>query len=161
MTSNLRIRPVINQIEVHPFNTQYNIRDTCAKYDIQVAAYSPLVKGMQMDHPTVSAMAAKHACTPAQVLIRCVWIPRAWNSKLKMSRWSTQHGFVTLPKSSSLERLIENASIDDMQLSVADMEELDNLDEHLVTDWYGTQALRFTNSTSNFSQGSHSDSLTF
>ncbi|KAK9364808.1 NADP-dependent oxidoreductase domain-containing protein [Lipomyces kononenkoae] len=119
MRSNPRIAPVVNQIEVHPFNTQNGIRETCAKHNIHIQAYSPLVKGMRMKHPKIVSLSKKYSCTPAQTFVR----------------WSLQHNLITLPKSSSKEHLIENASIDGFEISQEDMDELDGLDEHLVTDW--------------------------
>lgn len=49
--------------------------------------------------------------------------------------WSLQHGFVCLPKSSKRDRLIENVDVARLDISPDDMAALDNLDEHLVTDW--------------------------
>ncbi|KAF4471371.1 aldo keto reductase [Fusarium albosuccineum] len=123
LASNPRIAPAVNQIEVHPFNTQTNIRETCAWYNLHVQAYSPLVKGMRMKHPDILSLANKYSCTPAQVLVR----------------WSLQHNLITLPKSSNPERLIENASVDGFEISKDDMDKLNRLDEHLVTDWDPTE----------------------
>lgn len=50
-------------------------------------------------------------------------------------RWSLQHNMVTLPKSSRKERLVENVQVNGFEISDADMEALDGLDEKLVTDW--------------------------
>lgn len=61
---------------------------------------------------------------------------RAGRGLTLYNRWSLQHNLITLPKSSSKERLIENASVNGFEISQEDMDELDGLDEHLVTDWY-------------------------
>jgi diketogulonate reductase-like aldo/keto reductase len=119
MASNPRIKPVINQIEVHPFNVQTSIRETCAKHGIVVEAYAPLARAMRMRHPAIVSLAKKYGCTPAQLFVR----------------WSLQHNFVTLPKSSRKERLIENASVNGFEISADDMKAMDDLDEGLVTDW--------------------------
>jgi diketogulonate reductase-like aldo/keto reductase len=50
-------------------------------------------------------------------------------------RWGLQHDFITLPKSTKQKRMIENASVDGFEISESDMKKLDDLDEHLVTDW--------------------------
>ncbi|RKL17521.1 hypothetical protein BFJ68_g4397 [Fusarium oxysporum] len=113
MASNPRIPPVINQIEVHPFNTQEGIRATCAKHNIAIEAYAPLARAERMDHPAIVNMAKK---------------------------WGLQHDFITLPKSTKQKRMVENASVDGFEISEADMKELDGLDEHLVTDWDPTDA---------------------
>ncbi|KAF6808315.1 aldo-keto reductase [Colletotrichum sojae] len=119
MASKPRIAPVINQIEVHPFNTQTKIRETCAKHNIAIEAYAPLARGMRMKHPKILQLAKKYGCSPAQLFVR----------------WSLQHDMITLPKSVKQERLIENASVNDFEISEEDMSAMDSLDEKLVTDW--------------------------
>lgn len=124
MASKPRVHPIVNQIEVHPFNTQENIRRTCEKYSIAIEAYAPLVRGMRMENPTILSLSKKYGCTPAQLLVR----------------WSLQHGFVSLPKSSKRDRLMENADVGGIDISDDDLAALDKLDEHLVTDWDPTAA---------------------
>lgn len=70
MDSKPRVHPVINQIEVHPFNTQEGIRATCEKHDIAIEAYAPLVRGIRMNHPTIKSLSKKYGCSPAQLLVR-------------------------------------------------------------------------------------------
>ncbi|KAL1889711.1 hypothetical protein Sste5346_008697 [Sporothrix stenoceras] len=120
----LKVKPVVNQIESHPFNTRTDIRETCTKHGIVVEAYAPLVRGMRMRHPVVVQLAKKHGCTPAQLLVR----------------WSLQHGMVPLPKSVKRARMAENADVNGFELSADDLAKLDALDEHLVTDWDPTDA---------------------
>lgn len=74
MASGPRIKPVINQIEVHPFNTQEAIRKACSKHNITVEAYAPLARAMRMKNPAVVKLSKKLACTPAQLLVKCVKI---------------------------------------------------------------------------------------
>ncbi|KAL1846023.1 hypothetical protein VTK73DRAFT_379 [Phialemonium thermophilum] len=124
MASHPKVHPVVNQIEVHPFNTNTEIREVCAKYNIVVEAYAPLARGMRMKDRTVLSLADKYHCTPAQLLIR----------------WSLQHGMVPLPKSAKRDRIISNAQIGGFEISQEDMKALDDLDEHLVTDWDPTDA---------------------
>ena len=52
-----------------------------------------------------------------------------------LHRWSIQHGFVTLPKSARQDRLLSNADVGGFEISKEDMDTMDGLDEHLVTDW--------------------------
>ncbi|KAJ0382932.1 hypothetical protein COL922a_011509 [Colletotrichum nupharicola] len=118
MASKPRIAPVINQIEVHPFNTQTKIRETCAKHNIAIEAYAPLARGMRMKHPKILELAQKYGCSPAQLFVR----------------WSLQHEMITLPKSVRQERLIENASVGNFEISKEDLAEMNGLDERLVTD---------------------------
>lgn len=70
-----------------------------------------------MEHPTITSLAHKYSCTPAQLLIR----------------WSLQHGFVPLPKSVTKERIIANGNISSFNIGAVEMKVLDDLDEYLVT----------------------------
>jgi len=109
--------PVVNQVEVHPFNTREDITSFCKEHEIVVEAYAPLVRALRMRHPTILALSEKYNCTPAQLFVR----------------WSLQHGYVPLPKSVKKERMAENGNIDGFAIDNADMEALDGLDEYLVT----------------------------
>ncbi|KAK3377540.1 NADP-dependent oxidoreductase domain-containing protein [Podospora didyma] len=124
MASNPRVTPVVNQIEVHPFNTQTAIREACEKHGIVIEAYAPLARAMRFKNPTVVKLAKKYACSPAQLMVR----------------WSIQHGFVTLPKSTREDRLVANANVGGFEISEEDMQAMDGLDEQLVTDWDPTDA---------------------
>jgi hypothetical protein len=79
MGSKPREDPVVNQIEVHPFNTQTGIRDTCAKYGIAIEAYAPLVRGMRMRHPKILSLSQVYGCTPAQLLVKYDPPHRKWS----------------------------------------------------------------------------------
>ncbi len=72
MESKPRIAPVVNQIEVHPFNTQTDIRAVCAKYGIAIEAYAPLARRMRIKHPTILELSKKYSCSPTQLMIRLV-----------------------------------------------------------------------------------------
>ncbi|KAK5107906.1 hypothetical protein LTR62_000566 [Meristemomyces frigidus] len=119
LSSNPRIRPAVNQIEVHPFNTRANLTSYCQQHDIAVEAYAPLARALRMKHPTIVSLAEKYSCTPGQLLVR----------------WSLQHGFVPLPKSVREERIVENARIGGFEIGEEDVMRMDELDEYLVTDW--------------------------
>lgn len=123
IASNPRIVPAVNQIEVHPFNTRQDITSFCHENGIVVEAYAPLVRARRMKHPTIVTLAEKYSCTPGQLLVR----------------WSLQHGYVPLPKSTKRDRIIENGNIGGFSIDDTDMETLDNLDEYLVTDWDPTK----------------------
>jgi diketogulonate reductase-like aldo/keto reductase len=117
LASNPRVRPAVNQIEVHPFNTRSEITSFCQKNGIVVEAYAPLARAYRMGHPTIVSLSQKYGCTPAQLLVR----------------WSLQHGYVPLPKSVSKERIISNAQVDGFEITAEDMKTMDGLDEYLVT----------------------------
>ena len=108
---------MVNQVEVHPFNTRADITSFCQQHSILVEAYAPLVRALRMKHPDIASLSKKYSCTPAQLLIR----------------WSLQHGYVPLPKSVREERIIENGKIGGFEIDAADMVTMDRLDEYLVT----------------------------
>ena len=137
MASNPKVHPVINQIEVHPFNTQTEIRKICAKHHIAIEAYAPLVRGMRMKHPKIVELANSYGCSPAQLFVRWA-MSYSMKGRLMLTfrpRWSLQHNFITLPKSAKHSRLIENVDINSFEISKEDMEAMNELDEGLVTDW--------------------------
>ncbi len=72
MASNPRIHPVVNQIEVHPFNTQEEIRAVCAEHKITIEAYAPLARAHRFDHPTIVSLAEQYGCTVQQLMVRWV-----------------------------------------------------------------------------------------
>jgi diketogulonate reductase-like aldo/keto reductase len=113
--------PVVNQIEIHPFLAWGECVSYCEEEGIAVMAYSPLTKGRKLRDPSLCKIAGKYGKTAAQVMIR----------------WSLQRGFICIPKSSSGERIAENANIFDFDISDQDMKILNGLDEHLITDWPG------------------------
>ncbi len=120
------IVPVINQIELSPYNYLYRKEtiDFCLEHDIEMEAYSPLTKGRKLDDSNLLKLAQKYGKTPAQILIR----------------WALEHEFVVIPKSTKKERIIENISVFDFSISEEDMDFLDGLNENLVTGWDPTDA---------------------
>ncbi|KAK5171424.1 uncharacterized protein LTR77_004568 [Saxophila tyrrhenica] len=119
LSSNPKLKPACNQIEVHPFNTRSKLTAHCQKNDIVVEAYAPLARALRMKHPTIVELAKKYGCTSGQLLVR----------------WSLQHDYVPLPKSVKKERIVENADIGGFIIDENDMKKMDGLDEYLVTDW--------------------------
>jgi len=124
LSSDPKVKPAVNQIEVHPFNTRTELTEYCQQHDIVVEAYAPLARALRMKHPVVVELSKKYSSTPGQLLVR----------------WSLQHGYVPLPKSVRKERIIENSEIGGFSIDTADMKRLDGLDEYLVTDWDPTDA---------------------
>jgi diketogulonate reductase-like aldo/keto reductase len=113
------IMPAVNQIEVHPFFQQRDVRAFCQKHHIVVEAYSPLAKAERLKHPVIQRIAHEHHIQAAQVMLA----------------WGLQHGLVVLPKSTHKARQQANLESLNIQLSPGDMQALDNLDEGFVTDW--------------------------
>ncbi|KAA3664631.1 MAG: aldo/keto reductase [Chloroflexi bacterium] len=108
-----QVVPAVNQIEFHPFLVQPDLLSFCQTNKIQVEAWSPLMQGQIVNDPTVKKLAEKYHKTPAQIALR----------------WNLQHEVVTIPKSARPKRIGENAQIFDFELSQADIDLLDALDE--------------------------------
>ncbi|MFC9599086.1 aldo/keto reductase [Peribacillus butanolivorans] len=114
LLENSEIKPVVNQIELHPLLTQVEIRDYCEKHDIKVEAWSPLGRGSLIEEPTINHIAKKHGKSSAQVLIR----------------WHLQHEIVVIPKSITPSRIEENAQVFDFSLSLNEMNQIDALNKN-------------------------------
>ncbi|WP_303969858.1 aldo/keto reductase [Sporosarcina ureae] len=99
------IRPMVNQIEVHPRLTQEPLRQFCAEHQIAVTSWSPLARGQILEDATLMAIAAQHGKTVAQVIIR----------------WHIQNGLIVIPKSISFDRIKENSEVVDFELTLSDM----------------------------------------
>ena len=106
--------PAVNQIETHPFNQQHEAQKFLQDNNVQIEAWGPFAEGMNgvFTNEVIEAIGAKYNKSVAQVILR----------------WLTQRGVVAIPKSSKKERMIENISIFDFQLSDADMENIQTLD---------------------------------
>ncbi|ORZ26340.1 aldo/keto reductase [Lobosporangium transversale] len=122
--SNPTIRPVVNQIEVHPWLIRQDIISFCESQDIAVEAYSPLCQAVKLQDPTLAKLATKYSKSPAQILIR----------------WSLQKGFIVIPKSAKKERIEQNADVFDFDIADGDMAVLDSMNENFVTEWDPTVA---------------------
>jgi diketogulonate reductase-like aldo/keto reductase len=112
VTSLAGTAPVVNQIQMSPFNYRRALVDEAYARQVVIEAYSPLGTGRHLSDATVGRIAGRMGRTPAQVLLR----------------WCIQHDFVVLPKSTHQERIKENAQIFDFVLPGDAMAELDSLD---------------------------------
>ncbi|ELJ9308564.1 aldo/keto reductase [Staphylococcus pseudintermedius] len=108
-----RIKPVINQVEFHPYLTQKRLRVYLEAQNIHMESWSPLMNAQILEDDTVKQVAAEVGKSPAQVIIR----------------WNLQHGVVTIPKSITPSRIEENLNVFDFELSLGQMEALDRLNE--------------------------------
>ncbi|USK50377.1 aldo/keto reductase [Bacillus sp. CMF12] len=109
------IKPMINQIELHPKLAQTELRDIAAKHDMHIEAWAPLMQGGLFENEVLTEMAEKHGKSIAQIVLR----------------WHLQNGIIVIPKSTKPHRIKENAGLFDFELSQQDMELIDSLDEHL------------------------------
>jgi 2,5-diketo-D-gluconate reductase A len=104
--------PAVNQIEVHPYLCNEEVRATNAELGIVTEAWSPLAKGRFLKDPTVGAIASRLGRTPAQVTLR----------------WHLQRGDVIFPKSTTPARMRENFQIFDFELEPEDIAAISALD---------------------------------
>jgi len=114
-----KVVPAVNQFELTPYLYDKELCDFCKKKGIVVEAYSPLVRGEKFSDTRLASLAKKYNKSPAQILIR----------------WGIEHGFVTIPKSTSQKRLIENASVFDFKITNKDLAEMDSWNENYRTCW--------------------------
>ncbi|MDG4657824.1 aldo/keto reductase [Ectobacillus antri] len=108
------IKPMVNQVEYHPRLTQKELQTFCQEHGIQLEAWSPLMQGQLLDNETLQSIANKHNKSIAQIILR----------------WDLQNGVVTIPKSTKEQRIVENASIFDFELSKDEMKQIDSLNEN-------------------------------
>lgn len=108
------IVPMVNQVEYHPRLTQKELHEFCKSHNIQLEAWSPLMKGKLLDHPVIEEIAMKTEKTPAQVILR----------------WDIQSGVVTIPKSKTEFRIIQNSQVFDFELTHDDMDRIAALNEN-------------------------------
>lgn len=109
-----RIKPMVNQIEVHPFHQQSEAKQWNEKYGLQVEAWAPFGEGREglFENETLKAIGEKYSKTTAQVMLR----------------WHIQRGVVVIPKSVHYERMAENFDVFDFTLSDEDMAAIAALD---------------------------------
>ena len=107
-----RIKPMVNQVEFHPWLVQPELMRYCREQQIQHEGWSPLMKGRISEVQELERIGQVHGKSPAQVAIR----------------WALQHGSVTIPKSVRRERIAENADVYDFDLPEAEMQAIDALD---------------------------------
>ena len=106
------ITPAANQIEVHPYLTQQQVREFCAGHQIAIEAWSPLARsGDLLADPVIVTIAEAAGKTPAQVVLR----------------WHIQRGDVVFPKSVTPARIKENIDIFDFELSGQDIQAITSL----------------------------------
>lgn len=109
----VRIKPMVNQVELHPFFQQENALENMKKLGVQSEAWGPFAEGKFgiFTNPVLESIAKKHNKTVGQVILR----------------WNVQRGVIVLPKSVHKERIIENFNIWDFSLDDEDMKEIATL----------------------------------
>lgn len=108
------IIPAVNQVEFSPYLYLKDLHEYCQNRQIQLQAYTPLIRGQKMNDPKLVAFAQKYNKTAAQIILR----------------WALQHGVSTIPKSANLKRIQENFDVFDFAISLDDMLLVDDFDEN-------------------------------
>ena len=110
------IKPVLNQIECHPYFAQKEMKDFCAKHNIFVEAWSPLEQGgTVLQESIILKIAEAHGKSSAQTILR----------------WHLQNNTIVIPKSVTPSRIEENINVFDFVLTQDEMEEIDQLNRNL------------------------------
>ncbi|WP_113717989.1 aldo/keto reductase [Arthrobacter dokdonensis] len=104
--------PAVNQVELHPWLQQHELRALHAELGIATQAWSPLARGQLLDEPALRALADAHGTSVAQVVLR----------------WHVQSGHLVIPKASSQERIAANLDVFGFQLSASDMAVIASMD---------------------------------
>jgi len=107
--------PAINQIELHPLLTQTSLREYCQKKGIQVESYSPIARmnPKLIENDILVSISNKYKKTVPQIILR----------------WNIEHNIVTIPKSGTKNRIIENIDIFDFQLTKDEIKQIDGINE--------------------------------
>jgi 2,5-diketo-D-gluconate reductase A len=104
--------PAVNQIELHPYLLNEEVRAYGEAHGIATEAWSPIKQGEVLDDPAITEIAERLDRTPAQVVLR----------------WHIQRGSIVFPKSTTPARIRENFELFDFELHPADIEQIASLD---------------------------------
>ena len=105
--------PMVNQIEIHPLSAKEEMLQYCHKNNIQLVAWSPIMRGRVFSNELIIGLSEKYKKTIAQIILR----------------WHVQRGVIPIPKSSNKERIKENLNIFDFEISNEDMKIINSLNE--------------------------------
>ena len=109
------VKPVVNQVECHPYFSQVELKDFCAKHDIFVEAWGPLEQGGEvLKDPVVVEISTEHQKTPAQIVLR----------------WHLQNHTIVIPKSVTPSRIEENFDVFDFELTQEEMARINALNKN-------------------------------
>lgn len=109
-----KVKPMVNQIERHPYKVQKALGAFDQAHQIVNEGYSPIGHGhLILEDATINQIAKAHGKTPAQVVLR----------------WQIDTGFVIFPKSSNIEHVQANFDIFDFNLTRAEIESINRLDQ--------------------------------
>ena len=111
------IKPMINQIEIHPYLVQKELIEYLNKEQIAIEAWSPLARGRVVEEPLLIDIGQKYQKSSSQVTLR----------------WHVQKDLIVIPKSVNPLRIAENMQIFDFELTDTEMQQIDSLNEDFRT----------------------------
>lgn len=114
LINNCEIKPMVNQVEFHPYLVQPKLLDFCQKERIKYEAWSPLMQGSIGEISLIKELAEKYGKSPAQIVLR----------------WDIQKDVITIPKSTNYNRIKENFEIFDFEMSQDDILKIDALNKN-------------------------------
>ena len=109
-----KIKPVVNQVELHPYFQQNDLRKRMEKYNTKIEAWAPLGHAMTniFKEELIVKLSEKYKKSPVQIILR----------------WDIQRGIITIPKSEKPERIKENFEIFDFELTEDEVKQINELD---------------------------------
>ena len=110
-------KPVLNQVELHPWLTQDKVLEYDNSHSILTQAWSPLARGKILEEDMLAELATSHGKSVAQIVLR----------------WHIQRGVAVIPKSNSTERISENMNVFDFELSEQEMVSISSLNSNFRT----------------------------
>ena len=110
----VEIKPMVNQVELHPYYTQEKALETMKYYNVVPEAWAPLGGGRYnpFEDEMLKRIAAKYNKSVGQVILR----------------WDIQRGVIVIPKSTHVERIKENIDVFDFELNEEEMKQISSLD---------------------------------
>ena len=110
-------KPVLNQVELHPWLTQDKVLEYDNSHSILTQAWSPLARGKILEEDMLAELAKSHGKSVAQIVLR----------------WHIQRGVAVIPKSNSMDRITENMNVFDFELSEQEMVSISSLNSNFRT----------------------------
>lgn len=113
LLAQVSIKPVINQVEFHPYFTQEKLRKYLEAQNIYMESWSPFMNAQILNDETLNEIGKEVNKSAAQVIIK----------------WNMQHNVVVIPKSVTSSRIEENIDVFDFELSAEQMKRIDDLNK--------------------------------
>lgn len=110
------VKPAVDQVEIHPYNTKYELRQYLKEHRIACEALSPLGRDNKelIADPQLAAIGRKYGKSTAQVILR----------------WDIQNKIITIPKSVHADRIRQNSEIFDFELTEEEMQQIEALNRN-------------------------------